>query len=110
MGGRASRDKGLRAEREAVHIFQAVGIAAERVPLSGASGGRYTGDVSAPILGDDQVFEVKCRAAGFARIYNWLGGYYGLVIRADREEPLVVLRLRDFASLALTADKRRLGR
>ena len=36
-GGKASRRKGDRFEREIVALFQAHGIAAERVPLSGAA-------------------------------------------------------------------------
>jgi hypothetical protein len=41
MSGRRSRDKGARVERAIVHALQAGGFAAERVPLSGAVGGRY---------------------------------------------------------------------
>lgn len=108
-GGRASRDKGNRGEREAVRILQDHGLAAERVPLSGGAGGSYIGDFTAPVLGIDHTFEMKCRARGFRSIYNWLAGHYGLVLRADRCEPLIVLRLEDFAKLAIAADKKRLG-
>jgi hypothetical protein len=55
----------------------------------------------------DKRFECKCRAAGFVEIYKWLAEHYGLVIRSDRNQPLVVLRLRDFAELAIRADKER---
>jgi hypothetical protein len=102
--GKASRDKGARAEREAVRILQDAGLASERVPLSGASGGRYCGDVSVPVLGIDRTLEVKCRATGWKQAYAFLGQNYGLVIRADREEPLMVMRLKDFAELAIEAD------
>jgi hypothetical protein len=105
--GKASRDKGARAEREAVRILQDAGLASERVPLSGASGGRYCGDVSVPVLGIDRTLEVKCRATGWKQAYAFLGQNYGLVIRADREEPLMVMRLKDFGELALKADMRR---
>jgi hypothetical protein len=37
-----------------------------------------------PILGVDRAVEVKCCAAGFSQLYGWL--------KADRQEPLVVLR------------------
>lgn len=106
-GGKRSREKGNRAEREAVAILQAAGIAAERVPLSGAAGGRFASDLSVPVLGRDRRIEVKCRADGFALVYRWLADNYGLVLRADRSEPLIVLRLTDFAALAIDADKRR---
>jgi hypothetical protein len=53
MSGRRSRDKGARVERAIVHALQAGGFAAERVPLSGAAGGRYSGDIVLPLLGRD---------------------------------------------------------
>ena len=40
MSGRRSRSKGVRTERGIVNALQANGIAAVRVPLSGAVGGR----------------------------------------------------------------------
>ena len=44
MSGRCSRIKGARTERRIVDALQATGIAAIRVPLSGAVGGRFAGD------------------------------------------------------------------
>lgn len=46
--GRASRDKGNRAERAIVKILLDRGFNAERVPLSGAAGGSYLGDLTKP--------------------------------------------------------------
>lgn len=92
--GRKSRDKGARFEREIVAILQDHGRAAERVPLSGAAGGRYRGDVSCPVLGDDWLLEAKCRANGFREVYGWLEGNDALVIKSDRRPALVVLPLR----------------
>ncbi len=106
-GGRASRQKGGRFERAAVALFQDHGIAAERVPLSGAAGGSFTGDLSVPILGADRKIEAKIRAGGFKRIYSWLAGNYAVVYRRDRDEPLITLRLADFAELAIAADMNR---
>lgn len=106
--GRASRNKGNRFEREIVHLLQEAGIAAEKVPLSGAAGGSYSGDISCPILGIDRKLECKVRSHGFASLYGWLTDNYGLVVKQDRAEPLVVLRLKDFAALAITADECRL--
>lgn len=99
MTGRHSRNKGARVEREAVAILQEAGIAAERIPLSGAAGGSFSGDISMPVMGRDRRLEVKCRAAGFKQIYDWKGGNYGLVLRRDRDAPLIVLSLKDFAEL-----------
>ena len=92
--GKASRDKGARFEREVVHILQDYGRAGERVPLSGAAGGSFSGDVTAPVLGDDWLIECKARARDFTRLYQWLDGADALVIKADRKRPLVVLDLR----------------
>ena len=63
-GGRASRDKGNRAERAIVKFLQERGFAAERVPLSGSAGGSYLGDLTVPVIGIDRVVEVKVRGEG----------------------------------------------
>jgi hypothetical protein len=101
--GKKSRDKGAQFERETVHLFQAHGVAAERVPLSGAAGGSYTGDVSLPVLGKDVKIECKRRAAGFKSIYGWMGDNYALVVRDDRCPPLAILRAEDLAKLIYAA-------
>ena len=106
-GGKASRQKGDRFERECVALFQAYGLAAERVPLSGAVGGSFSGDLTIPILGIDQRLEAKIRAAGFKQIRGWMAGNYAVVYRANRSEPLITLRLADFAKLAIAADRNR---
>jgi hypothetical protein len=107
-GGKRSRDKGGRMERSVVKVFQDNGVGAERVPLSGASGGRFSADITVPILGRDVKLECKVRASGFRTIYGWLSDNYGLVVKADRAEQLIVLRLEDFAHLARLSDEDRL--
>ncbi len=92
--GKKSRDKGARWEREVVAILQAHGRAAEKMPLSGALGGKWRGDVSSPVLGSDWVVECKRRARGFSQIYEYLGLNDALIIKDDRRRPLVVLDLR----------------
>lgn len=106
MSGLKSRNKGAKFEREIVNALQDLGIAAERIPLSGAAGGSFVGDVKVtlPVLSADKVAECKRRAAGFKTIYGWLGSNYALFIRDDKTEPLVVLRLEDFAQLARGPD------
>jgi hypothetical protein len=37
--------------------------------------------------------EVKCRADGFGQLYGWLDVSDVLVLKADRQDPLVVVRL-----------------
>jgi Holliday junction resolvase len=100
-----SRDKGCRVERELVRILQDFGMAAERVPLSGACHGRYAGDISVPVLGEDMTLEVKARAKGFAQPYAWLEGADALIVKADRKEPLLVIPLKRAAEIIMRAEK-----
>lgn len=93
-GGRRSRAKGARGERAVVTAHHDAGVMSERVPLSGAAGGSYTGDVTvtvewldAPLLG-----EVKTRKGGFKQLYDFLGENDFLVVRQDRRERLYVVR------------------
>jgi hypothetical protein len=50
-------------------------------------------DLRVPLLAVDRAVEVKCRAAGFRQLYDWLNGRDVLIIKADRQEPLVIVRL-----------------
>jgi Holliday junction resolvase len=105
-GGRAPKRKGDRAERGAVAAMQAHGFAAERTLRPGATPGRKapTYDITMPLLGVDRRVEVKTRASGFTRIYEWLGENFALVVRADRKEPLLVMRLSDALEIAKVAE------
>ena len=94
--GKASRDKGNRAEREIVNRHKAMGVHAQRVPLSGAVGGAYSGDVDIYVDGGEEaplVSEVKARksGAGFKTLEGWLGDNDLLFLRRDGQDPLVVL-------------------
>jgi hypothetical protein len=104
-GGRVSRQKGNRTERAVVRLLQDRGLAAERVPLSGAARGRFGGDVSVPVLGRDLRCEVKCRGNGFNRLYDWLGDHDFLVIRADRKPLLVIARIELAAEIVMAAER-----
>jgi hypothetical protein len=103
-GGRRSRDKGARCERAAVLALQDAGVPASRVPLSGAAGGAFAGDVLVPVLGRDLRFEVKARASGFKKIYQWLSGNSGLFVRADRQGMLAVVPVGLLAELIAAAN------
>lgn len=98
--GKPSRAKGLRIEREIVQRHKDMGVRAERVPLSGAAGGSFTGDII--VVPEQERFrsdrhpliaEVKSRknGAGFATLEGWLASNDVLFLRRDRAEPLVVL-------------------
>lgn len=104
--GKFSRDKGARYERHIVNRFQDSGFAAERVPLSGAAGGRYSGDVSFPLCGTDLTLECKKRANGFAQLYTWLGDdNFAVVCAADNKPDLICMSLSDFLDLASLAER-----
>ena len=96
MSGRAPRQKGDRREREIVALHGAMGVHAERVPLSGAAGGRFSGDVDIYVFGKSEapmVSEVKSRkdGQGFITLERWLGDNDLIFLRRDRAEPMVVL-------------------
>ena len=54
-------------------------------------------------MGRDLCVEVKARADGFRELYCWLNGRDVLVVKADRKEPLVIVRLSLAAEIAKLA-------
>jgi hypothetical protein len=104
-GGRSSRQKGDRRERELVALHKQLGVHAERVPHSGAM--RYRGhgaDIDIYLFGRDEapfVTEAKGRkgGAGFAVIERWLGENDALFCRRDHSDALVVLPWRSWVAL-----------
>jgi hypothetical protein len=107
MTGLGSKRKGYREEAAVVAAWQCEGFHAERVPLSGAAGGSYTGDLTIAILNDDRKVECKVRANGFKSLYEWLGVNWCLTLRADRKERLYVMREADFMRLCMAAERGR---
>ena len=103
-GGRASRQKGDRFERTVVRLLQVAGLGAERMPLSGSVGGRYSGDLTIPVLGVDRTVECKSRKDGFRELYSWLEGRDLLVVKSDRHEPLVVVPWKLAVQVATVAE------
>ena len=105
MSGARHRRKGDRIEREIVDRHKALGIRAERYPLSGASRFRGSGhDVDVHALGPDEgpfVTEVKGRknGAGFVTLEKWLGEYDCLFLRRNSAEAMVLLPWRVWAAL-----------
>ncbi len=94
MSGKSPRQKGDRLEREVVKLLQAAGVPARRVPLSGSMAG-YPGDVVANMAGRELCLECKSRK-DFKTLHAWLEHRDALVLKGDRREHLVVLRLADF--------------
>lgn len=103
--GAASRRKGTRIERELVEMHHAVGVHAERYPLSGSAPGVHGGiDLDVYAFGRDEaplVCEVKARGSGegFKTLERWLSDADALFLRRDRQGPLVVLPWRVWARL-----------
>ena len=105
MSGARHRQKGDRCERELVERHRALGINAERYPLSGASRFRGSGhDLDIYALGGDEaplVAEVKARkdGAGFATLERWLAEYDLLFLRRNNADPLALIPWRVWAAL-----------
>ncbi len=93
MSGKSPRQKGDRLERAVVLLLREHGLDAKRVPLSGSAKG-YPGDVVVTVAGRDHVLECKSRR-DFATLYKWLQHRDALILKGDRREHLVVLRLAD---------------
>ena len=99
--GLKSRRKGMGFESEVVKLLQAAGLDARKI-----SGMYVPGpDVSCPVLGRDRKLECKRRARAFGTLYGFLNGSYAAVIRDDRCEPMVIMRLEDWARLALGGER-----
>ena len=102
-----SKNKGSRVEREIVERHIAIHVEACRVPLSGAAGGHFGGDIWLWPPGYSQgmdpplIAEVKARksGAGFITLEGWLGALDILFLRRDRQEPMVVMPWATYAKL-----------
>jgi hypothetical protein len=105
MSGARHRQKGDRIERELVERHKAIGVHAERYPLSGASRFRGSGhDLDLYPFGHSEapiVAESKARknGAGFAQLETWLGDYDVLFLRRNNADPMIVLPWRMWATL-----------
>jgi hypothetical protein len=51
-------------------------------------------------MGHDRRIEVKARATGFRELHSWLTERDVLIVKADRQERLVVVRLSVSAEVA----------
>src|SRR5215831_12100491 len=100
MGGARHRRKGDRIERELVERHRALGVHAERYPLSGASRFRNSGhDLDVYAFGREEaplVAESKSRkdGQGFAQLERWLNSYDLLFLKRNNADPMVVLPWR----------------
>ena len=86
--------KGSDFERKIVNNALSLGLKAHRNRVSRAIPGE-SWDVE--IAG--KRLEAKKRKAGFKKLTEWIQGNDGVVVGADREQPLVVVRLQDYLKM-----------
>ena len=89
-----SKQKGDRFERTVLIIAEEMGLKGYRNRMSRAMPGE-----SWDLCIAGKRLECKKRKAGFKKISEWIEGNDGVIIGADREKPLVVIRLEDFLKL-----------
>ncbi len=53
-----------------------------------------------PVLGVDRAVEVKCHSDGFHELYASVDNRDALIVKANRQEPLVIVRLSLAAEIA----------
>jgi hypothetical protein len=104
MAGKKHKEKGDRAERWVVEELKALGLYAQRVPLSGAAEGEFGGDIRFGMPGEFASrwsAEVKSReeGRGWAQVRNWLGYNHCLFLKEDRLDPLVVMPWERFKAI-----------
>jgi hypothetical protein len=100
--------KGHRVERELTALHAALGVRAERVPLSGALASRlgpeYGGDLKLWIWGcaaAPATAEVKARSegGGFKTLERWLADHDALILKRNGLPPMILLPWRTWARL-----------
>jgi len=101
-GGRSPKRKGTRIEYAVVDELVELGVACHRVPLSGAAGGQWSGDIHISLLGRTRRAEVKARAN--LQLYSWFKSADLLIVKGDRQRPLVVLPIELAVELMLAAE------
>ena len=90
---------GLRSRRKGVRVELAI---AKLIGARKVSRAYQAGHDLELLLGDDRMLRVECkaRADGFRQLYDWLNERDILIIKSDRREPLVVVRLSLAAEIA----------
>jgi Holliday junction resolvase len=104
MPGKAPRQKGNRLERQIVNWLKESELDAFRVPYSGSMA-NFKGDVQIKTKHHRFTAEAKSRSGGFKFLYDNLGINNFLIIRKDREKPLVIMDFNQFLELMKTVDK-----
>lgn len=89
---KAQRAKGYRVERLIVDMHRDAGIPCEKVSRSG-----YTGEDL--IIADEFRGEVKGRKEALKTIQGWIKDCDILIVKPDREQPMVVLPWATYVAL-----------
>lgn len=101
----SAKRKGSRVERWVVNQLQDRGLVAWKTPLSGALGGRWSGDIR--IEAGEHVYKVEVKArkngTGFKVLEDWLGDNHFLVLKRDRQDPMVTMEWKTFQDLLARA-------
>ena len=110
-GGKRSKQKGSRGERELVkeinERIKGSGLVARRQPVSGGIGEALgiealSGDV---IIIDEKTEQIKVKIQskfkkeGYTQLYNDIQGHDVLAIKQNQEDYLCIIRVADFAGL-----------
>jgi hypothetical protein len=98
VSGRSAKRKGVRVEQELVRLLCELGLPCSRVPLSGAIGGAWSGDIHLELQGQIHRVEVKARHE-FRTLQQWLAGADLLLLKPDGQPPLAVLSVAMLAKL-----------
>jgi hypothetical protein len=99
-----SKQKGYRLEADVVRRLKEAGINAERIPLSGSMGGKYSSDV---VIGtpDDPHVRIECKNRESLPEYLWrlLGPVDWLVLKKNNHPALALIRFDDLIRLLTKA-------
>ena len=98
MKARSAKAKGTKLEVETVKSMEACGLTVRRQPGSGIYSD-FPHDVQLMHCGKRYIVECKARKNGFKTLENWRKQADLLVIKADREPPMVYMSLRLFAEM-----------
>lgn len=85
------RKKGYRHENSTAKRWRARGLKCQRMPLSGALGGVFAGDLQAVLGGQNLIIQLKSLADGWKGIYSAIRDHDLLIIKSDNKDALVVI-------------------
>jgi Holliday junction resolvase len=97
-----NKRRGTEFENTIVRKLAEKGIPAERVPLSGSIGGKYSDDIDL-FPETEHKYKAECKkrknGEGFKVIENWIGDLTTLFIGRNRKPPMVVLTWAHYVEL-----------